>query len=113
MDRFYNNRGISVNIAATNTGNNRRIALSVRRPLNNFALTTLQKKGNPLLCVWLLGYATILTERGILYMVRAAPITRAVSSRIGAWGSTPRLDSLSDRQSQCDFDFDVVELDYN
>jgi hypothetical protein len=35
MGRFYNNRGMSVNIlTATNTGNNRRTAVSMRRPVN-------------------------------------------------------------------------------
>jgi hypothetical protein len=35
MGRFYNNRGMSVNIiAATNTSNNRRNAFSMRRPVN-------------------------------------------------------------------------------
>jgi hypothetical protein len=35
MGRFYNNSGMSVNIlAATNTGNNRRTAVSMRRPVN-------------------------------------------------------------------------------
>jgi hypothetical protein len=34
MGRFYNNRGMSVNIfTATNTGNNRRTAVSMRRPV--------------------------------------------------------------------------------
>jgi hypothetical protein len=36
MGRFYNNRGMSVNIlTAMNTGNNRRTAVSVRRPVNS------------------------------------------------------------------------------
>jgi hypothetical protein len=35
MGRFYNNRGMSVNILTeTNTGNNRRTAVSMRRPVN-------------------------------------------------------------------------------
>jgi hypothetical protein len=35
MGRFYNSRGMSVNIlAATNTGNSRRAAVSMQRPVN-------------------------------------------------------------------------------
>jgi hypothetical protein len=35
MDRFYNNRGMTVNIlTATNTGNNRRTTVSIRPPVN-------------------------------------------------------------------------------
>jgi hypothetical protein len=37
MGRFINNRGKFVNIlAATNAGNNRRTAVSMRRPVNTF-----------------------------------------------------------------------------
>jgi hypothetical protein len=47
MGRFYNNRGMSVNIlAATNTGNSRRTAVSMRRPVNTPLknVTTIQEK---------------------------------------------------------------------
>jgi hypothetical protein len=50
MDRFYNNRGMSVNIlAAMNTGNSRRTAVSMQRPVNNFPLKNVTTVGNALL----------------------------------------------------------------
>jgi hypothetical protein len=47
MDRLYNNRGMSVNILkATNTGNNRRAVVSIRRPVNTSLkkVTTIKRK---------------------------------------------------------------------
>jgi hypothetical protein len=50
MSQFYNNGGMSVNIfAATNTGNNRRSVVSMRRPVNTFPLKNVTTIGNPLL----------------------------------------------------------------
>jgi hypothetical protein len=47
MGSFYNNIGMSVNIlAATNTGNNRRTAVSIRRPVNTFLLKNVTTIGN-------------------------------------------------------------------
>jgi hypothetical protein len=87
MGRFYNRR-MSVNIlAATNTGNNRRTAVSMRRPVNKFPLKNVTTIGSLLLwdmrCDWLLGYATILNGRGFLCGLCHGYVMGAVSCRTG------------------------------
>jgi hypothetical protein len=51
MGRFYNNRGKSINIlTATNKGNNRRTAFSMRRPSNTTLKNATIYRGNSFLC---------------------------------------------------------------
>jgi hypothetical protein len=88
MGRFYNNRWMSVNIiAATNTGNNRRTAVSMRPPVNTFPLNNVVIIANLLLwdtrCAWLLDYETILNGRGFERGSRRGYVTRVVTCRIG------------------------------
>jgi hypothetical protein len=87
MGRFFNNGGIFVNIlTARNTGNSRRTAVSMRRPVNNFPLKNVMTIWNALLrdtsCDWLLGYSTIQNGRGFLCSPCRGYVTRAVSCRI-------------------------------
>jgi hypothetical protein len=60
--------------AATNTGNSRGTAVSMRRPVNNFTLKNVTTRGNPLLrdtrCDWLLDYVT---SEWKMFSVRSVP----------------------------------------